>query len=111
MGYSGQGLANSPMDMAVRQYRDYIQESYDGSLVVKLDARWDWDVIQFELEELWRRENFWFLKIYADLSRRRKVGGRRREAAVGDVDDVENTRPELLKFLRFMDAINRRPSV
>ena len=36
---------------------------------------------------------------------------RRREAAVGDVDDVENTRPELLKFLRFMDAINRRPSV
>jgi hypothetical protein len=105
MGYSGQGQKGSPMDVAVEQYRDSIQGLYDGSTVVKATPKWNWDVVQFELEELWRNERFWFTAIYDDLSRRNKVAGKRRERAGGP--QVAQTRPELQKFLSLMEAVNR----
>lgn len=104
MGYAGQGLQGSEMDEAVRQYRDMIQPSYDGSLVVKVNEKWNWDVVQFELEEMWRNDRYWFKAIENDLERRVRVSDKRRSRK-GDV--TQNTRPELLRFMGLMDAVNR----
>ena len=111
MGFGGTGTRHTPAGSLVNNYRQGITDLYNGSLAVKADRKWDWDVVQFELEELWRKDIFWFQRVYNDLNRRGKVGARRRREATGDASDVENTRPQLIKFLQIMDTINHRPTV
>ena len=106
MGYSGQGKRGSEMDRAVEAYRNVVQQWYDGSTVVRVEPKWDWDVVQWELETMWREERYWFTKIWDDLSRRGKVAAKRR---VGQSIGIDKTRPELLKFLGIMETINRHP--
>lgn len=104
MGFSGQGLKGSPMDRAVVEFRDLIQPGYNGNVVDRATTKWDWDVVQFELEELWRNERYWFDAIWDDLYRRQKVATKRRRKE-GDL--VTNTRPELIRFVDIMERVNR----
>ena len=105
MGYSGMGLRGSPMDQAVEQYRNVIQDYYDPHNVQSPENSWNWDVVQFELEEMWRNERYWFTKIYASLTKRNKTAFKRRAESGGP--QVDQTRPELQKFLSIMEAVNR----
>ena len=100
MGYRGTGFGSTEMDNAVVNYRNSLQEVYNGHLAQRADNNWDWDVIQFELEAMWRNERFWFTAIYSDLDKRRKTAFKRRP-------DAAQTRPELHKFLDMMEGINR----
>jgi hypothetical protein len=109
MGYQGQGKSGWAMDVAVIDYRNSLQEVYDGHVTLRADNKWNWDVVQFELEEMWRTERYWFTKIYDDLDRRRKVATKRRNVAGGP--GVEQTRKELLRFLALMEQVNRIPTV
>lgn len=108
MGYHGIGRVGTPGDEAVRKYRDSVQLQHDGGRVVTAENKWNWDVVQTELEELWVVERVWFTRVYNDLNRRRKVATNRRKK-VG-TNDVDATRPELIKFLTLMEEINRHAS-
>jgi hypothetical protein len=98
MGYQGMNLGGSEMDQAVQQYRDQLQPQYNGSLVARVDDKWDWNFVQTDLEALWRNERYWFKAIWDDLSRRRKVTNRKRE---GDLSH----RGELVRFLDMMEQV------
>lgn len=105
MGFSGMGLVGSEMDKEVVAYRDVLQSYYSTSDVQRSEANWNWDVVQFELEELWRNERYWFTKIYESLTKRNKTATKRRARTGGP--QVDATRPELQKFLAIMEAVNR----
>lgn len=99
MGYSGQMKRGSDHDEAVRQYRDSIQPLYNGNVVVIATRDWKWDVVQYELETMWREDRFWFTAIYTDLRARAYRAGRKR--------DITSTRGDLLHMIEIMDAVNR----
>lgn len=105
MGYQGQRKGGSPMDVAVGEFRDAIQPQHQGGLVAQAEDRWNWEVVQAELEDMWISERIWFTRIYSDLNRRRKVATKRRWRA--GVDDVTETRTELVHFMAIADEINR----
>lgn len=105
MGLSGMGLEGSEMDQAVAQYRNMLQEHYDPHHVMLVENAWDWEAIQYELEELWRNERYWFSKIFASLSDRNKKAIKKRSRTGGA--QVDQTRPELQKFLTLMLIVNR----
>lgn len=105
MGFSGMGLKGSEMDQAVEQYRNVLQDYYDPHHVMSAEASWNWEVVQFELEELWRNERYWFTKIYDSLTKRNTRAVKRRAKSGGP--QVDQTRPELQTFLTLMTDINR----
>ena len=108
MGYSGMHLTGSDLDRVVVQFRDSLVDDYSAGLVDKAAAKWNWDVAQYELETMWREDNYWFEAIYRDLGRRVYVAARKRRRDTGGVNDTDQTRAELLRFVGMMDAIKGR---
>lgn len=104
MGYTGQGKVGTPMDVAVADYRDKLSDLHNGSAVMRAENGWRMEIVQFEFEDMWRRERYWFTRIHQDLKRRSKVATKRRSRTGGP--SAEDTRPELIRVVRMLDAIN-----
>ena len=55
-------------------------------------AKWDWDVVRFELEELWRQERGWFIAIQDDMRER--------------VVEKDKQADEMMTFIAIMKEVN-----
>ena len=55
-------------------------------------SKWDWDVVRFELEELWRQERAWFIAISDDMRQR--------------VVEKDKQADEMMTFIAIMRDVN-----
>ena len=55
-------------------------------------AKWNWDVVRFELEELWRQERRWFIAIQDDMRER--------------VVEKDKQADEMMTFIAIMREVN-----
>ena len=108
MGFMGQHLGGSPSDKQILEARENLLPMYNVRAVSTAADKFKWDVLEYELETLWREDNYWFQAIYADLKKRTKFAARKRRREVG-VDDSATTRQNLYKFVGLCDKINARP--
>jgi len=88
-GIVSQNLPHTPM---LRAYADQLHPLTNNHLVMKVANKWDWDVVRFELEDLWIKERSWFSAILTDIEER--------------IKEKNNDSPELLYFHRLLQEVN-----
>ena len=79
----------------VEQIQTYVNQLYpqqNNSLVTKAANKWDWDVVRFELEDLWIKERSWFAAILVDIEER--------------IKEKNNDSQDLLYFHRLLLEVN-----
>lgn len=118
MGYSGQNKSSTQQDLAVKQYRNSLQPHYDSHTAMLAEDRFinartgfnGWDVVQYELETMWREDRYWFTAIHKDLAARAYRADRKQKGGKGSTRSIQETRPDLLTFIDICDKINSRTS-
>ena len=71
-GLRGQHL---PHLEQVQKYADQLHPLLDPHSVQQVANKWDWDVVRFELEDLWIKERSWFMAVLTDMEERIKEKG------------------------------------
>lgn len=103
MGYSGQGMRNTILNVLVNDCRDFVQKLHNSALVQKAADLWSWEDVARELQVMYDEDLIWFGRIRANLKNRVDVAEERRRRK--GKNDVGVTREELLKFVDMMDAL------
>lgn len=57
---------------SVKDYYDTLVPLSDNSKVAQYATKWDWNVIQQELSDMFVAERYWFMSIYEDMQQRLK---------------------------------------
>ena len=99
MGYSGTKQVDTTQDNLVKAFRDDVSQEYhkrvdDG---MQFDS-WDWELVAKNLTMLKQKSPEDFNKIYKNLTGRRNTTEKNRGTL--------SFRPELVKFIELMDAVN-----
>ena len=63
---------NLPHVADIQQYETKLVPLINRSLVTKVANKWNWDVVRFELEDIWIKERSWFMAILVDMEERIK---------------------------------------
>lgn len=88
-GIVGQNL---PHVVQLQQFEAQLKPLNNHSLVTKVANKWDWEVVRFELEDLWIKERSWFMAIVVDIEER--------------IKEKNNDSPELMYFYRLLLEVN-----
>lgn len=90
------GMSRNPTKTDVlaklREAQAIVEPHVSLSYVDKYAAKWDWDVVRFELEELWRQERAWFIAISDDMRQR--------------VVEKDKTAYDMVTFIAIMKEVN-----
>ena len=79
----------------VEQIQNYVSQlspQLNHSNVAKVANKWNWDVIRFELEDLWIKERSWFAAVLVDIEER--------------IKEKHNDSQDLLYFHRLLLEVN-----
>lgn len=76
----------------VREHMLSLQPQIDLALVQKAANKWNWDVVRFELETMWREDRMWYVVIYNDMKERLEEKGK--------------TAPSMMHFIGLMNEVN-----
>lgn len=76
----------------VRAHMDTLQPQIDMALVQKAANKWNWEVVRFELESMWREDRMWYMIIYADMKER--------------LEEKNKMAPAMLQFIGIMNEVN-----
>lgn len=77
----------------LKSYSDSLHSELNLPLVDAMAASWNWDVVQYEMETIWRRERSWFMAILSDMRQR--------------VVEKDKTGTYMNQFIAIMTEINR----
>lgn len=89
------GLISQPGLNHMQQVRAHmvtLQPQMDLALVQKAANKWNWDVVRFELETMWREDRMWYVVIYNDMKERLEEKGK--------------TAPSMMHFIGLMNEVN-----
>ena len=90
------GIISDPTKTHVRMIRqaaDDLSLRLNLRLVDQAASKWNWDVVRYELETLWRRERSWFMAIDADMKER--------------VVEKDKSASNMMTFIALMREVNR----
>lgn len=77
----------------IRAHIKQLQSQVDLSLVTKAANSWNWQFVQYELEQMFISERYWFIAIRDDMTER--------------VVEKNKTGTEMTTFIAIMDEVNR----
>ena len=90
------GMSRNPTKADVlaklKEAHDIVEPHVSLKHVDSYAAKWDWDVVRFELEELWRQERGWFIAIQDDMRER--------------VVEKDKQADEMMTFIAIMREVN-----
>lgn len=76
----------------IQLIKGQLEPRLNMKLVNQYADQWNWEVIRFELEELWRQERHWFMAIDADMRQR--------------VVEKNKSAEEMMTFISLMKEVN-----
>ena len=77
---------------AIKQTAAKLRGQINMPAVQRAANKWNWEVVRFELETLWREDRMWFIEIYNDMKERYQEKGK--------------DSPQMLKFIGMMNQVN-----
>ena len=88
-GLRGQHL---PHVDQIQIYATQLFPQLNRSLITRVVNKWNWDVVRFELEDLWIKERDWFAAVMRDIQQR--------------IKEKSNTSPDILYFNKLILEVN-----
>ena len=76
----------------VREHMLGIRPQMNLPIVQRVANKWNWDVVRFELETMWREDRMWYVIIYNDMKERLEEKGKKS--------------PPMLHFIGLMNEVN-----